>query len=99
MQSPQPALPLRDHTIHGVCEGLGEDFRFNPLWLRIVFAASLLWDPEAVVGIYLGLGLIVAVSRWLAPNPRPAHAPETAAAPAPAGAPEAEAREELAVAA
>ena len=31
-------LPLRAHTILGVCEAIGEDFGFNPAWLRIPLA-------------------------------------------------------------
>ena len=60
-------LPLRDDTILGVCEALGEDFRFNPIWLRAALAAGLLWNPAAIVGIYLGLAAIVAISRLLFP--------------------------------
>lgn len=76
----RPPLPLRDDTILGICEGLGEDLGFNPLWLRIALSAGLLWNPVAIVAIYLGLGLIVAISRFLFP---PARKP-AAAAPAPA---------------
>ena len=36
----QVALPLRSHTILGVCEAIGEDFGFNPVFLRIPLAAS-----------------------------------------------------------
>ena len=31
-QESQPALPLRAHTIFGVCEAIGEDFGFNPVF-------------------------------------------------------------------
>ena len=76
MQEPQPSLIARDETLLGVCAGLGEDFGFNPLWLRIVLAVGLLWNPEAVVLAYLGLGALVLFSRLLAPNPRRAAAAE-----------------------
>jgi phage shock protein C len=72
MQSPQPSLPMRDDNLLGICQALGDDFGFNPLWLRIVFASVLIWNPVIVVGVYLGLGLVVALSRWLVPNPRTA---------------------------
>ncbi|MBV8685115.1 MAG: PspC domain-containing protein [Alphaproteobacteria bacterium] len=88
---PQPSLLTRHDTLLGVCEALGEDFRFNANWLRIAFAVSLLWNPAAVIGLYLALGLLVAASRWLAPNPRPAAA---AAEPLPAPAVAAEAQDE-----
>ena len=71
METAQPALPWRDHTILGVCEGIGEDFGFNPLYLRILFAASLMWKPLEGLGAYLLVGAIVLLSRLLAPSRRP----------------------------
>lgn len=62
-------LPLRDDTILGVCEGLGEELGFNPLWLRIALSAGLLWNPLVVVGLYFGLGLLLAAARLLFPAP------------------------------
>ena len=61
-------LPLRTETILGVCEAIGEDFGFNPNWLRLLFAATFYFNPLAVVGSYLALGLLVAASRWFAPK-------------------------------
>ncbi len=72
------ALPLRDDTFLGVCEAIGQDFGFNPNWLRIALAAGLLWNAEAIVGIYFGLGILVAISRLVFPRPRPASAPQPA---------------------
>ena len=79
METSQPSLVLRNDTILGVCEALGEDFRFNPIFLRVTFAVGLLWNPSAMVAAYLALGLLVAVSRFLAPNPRRSAAPALAA--------------------
>lgn len=78
------SLLTRDDTLFGVCAGLGEDLGFNPLYLRILFAVSLLWNPAAAVGLYAGLGAVVALSRWLAPAPKAAEAvpPVSAGAPA-----------------
>ncbi len=59
----------RPHTILGVCEALGEDFGFNPLYLRIAFATGLFFSATWVIAAYLGLGLAVAVSRWVSPVP------------------------------
>lgn len=59
----------RPHTILGVCEALGDDFAFNPLYLRIAFAAGLFFSATWVIAAYLGLGAIVAVSRWVSPVP------------------------------
>ena len=59
----------RPHTILGVCEALGDDFGFNPLYLRVVLAAGLFFNATWVIAAYLGLGIAVAVSRWISPVP------------------------------
>ena len=65
-----PLSPIRrPHTILGVCEALGDDFGFNPLYLRIAFAAGLFFSARWVIAAYLGLGVIVALSRWMSPVP------------------------------
>ena len=75
-------LFTRDDTLLGVCEGLGEEFGFHPNYLRVALASLLLWNPLAVIGGYLAVGAVLAVSRWLVPVRRaPAPAAET---PAPA---------------
>ena len=63
-------LPLRPHNILGVCEGIGEDFGFNPVWLRIPFAASVLLSPMWAIIAYFALGAVVVVSRLLFPRPK-----------------------------
>ena len=68
----QVALPLRSHTILGVCEAVGEDFGFNPVLLRIPFAASVVYSPMLAIGAYLGLGLVVLASRFLFPKAKSA---------------------------
>ena len=67
-QENQVALPLRSHTILGVCEALGEDFGFNPVFLRIPFAASVIYSPMIAFGVYFALGLVVLGSRLLFPR-------------------------------
>jgi len=76
IQSAEPyvALPLRVHTIFGVCEGLGEDFGFNPIFLRVPLAAMVLWSPLIAIGAYFGLGAVVLASRLLFPHAKPDHA-------------------------
>jgi phage shock protein PspC (stress-responsive transcriptional regulator) len=69
-QENQVALPLRSHTILGVCEAIGEDFGFNPVLLRIPFAASVLWSPTWAIGAYFALGVVVLLSRLLFPKAR-----------------------------
>lgn len=65
----QPSLFMRAHTVFGVCEGIGEDLGFNPVFLRVAFAAGLYFAPLAVIGTYLFLGAAVALARWAYPVP------------------------------
>jgi phage shock protein C len=65
-------VTLRAHTILGVCEAIGEDFGFNPIWVRVPFAASVLISPTMAVGAYLALGVVVMLSRVLFPRPKAA---------------------------
>jgi len=76
------ALPLRPHTILGVCEAIGEDFGFNPVLLRIPLAASVVVNPLIAIATYFGLGVVVLASRLLFPRPKAVSvaAAETAAA-------------------
>jgi phage shock protein C len=64
----QVGLPLRSHTILGVCEAIGEDFGFNPVFLRIPFAASVIYSPMMAIGVYFALGAFVLASRLLFPK-------------------------------
>jgi phage shock protein PspC (stress-responsive transcriptional regulator) len=67
-QENQAALPMRSHTILGVCEAIGEDFGFNPTFLRVPFAAIVLYSPMLAIGAYLALGVVVLASRLLFPK-------------------------------
>ena len=71
-QDNQTALPLRPHTILGVCEAIGEDFGFSPNWLRIPLAASVLFSPTMAVAAYLALGVVVLASRLAFPKAKTA---------------------------
>ena len=61
-------LPLRSHTILGVCEAIGEDFGFNPTYLRVLLAAMVLYSPTIAFGSYFALGAVVLLSRLVFPN-------------------------------
>lgn len=63
MTSITTPLPLRNDTLLGVCEAIGQDFGFNPLYLRLAFIAPLFLAPAASIAAYLGLGVIVAATR------------------------------------
>lgn len=83
MQTSKPSVFARDHTLFGVCEALGEDLGFNPVFLRIAFALGLFFNAAAVIAVYAGLGALVAFTRLVVPNPSEA---KLAAAEAPAAA-------------
>jgi phage shock protein C len=72
-------LFTRDDTFFGICEGLGEDFRFNPLWLRLALTLALFFNPVATIAGYLALGLTVLFSRLIFPAPSVATEPQAAA--------------------
>jgi len=70
MQASQQSLFTRDDTFFGVCEALGEDFGFNPLYLRVAIGVAILWNPAVVIGAYVAAGVLVALSRWIFPGRR-----------------------------
>ena len=90
-------LPLRNDTILGVCEAIGRDFGFNPLWLRLAFIAPLFFQPVATIAAYFLLGALVGTINLLAPNRKLAVAGTNADAPATRG--EVKVEESLAIAA
>ena len=76
----QTPLPLRNDTILGVCEAIGQEFGFNPLWLRLAFVVPVFFAPMAAIAAYLGLGAVVAATRWLVRDQNPASPPQLATA-------------------
>jgi phage shock protein PspC (stress-responsive transcriptional regulator) len=70
----------RDDTFFGVCQAVGEDFGFNPNWLRVAFAVPIMINPVATIGVYAGLGVVVLATRLLVREPRRAKGVETPAA-------------------
>lgn len=59
---------FRNDTMLGVCEAIGQDFGFHPNWLRLALAGGIFFAPLAVIGGYLAAGVVVAVTRWIAPD-------------------------------
>jgi phage shock protein PspC (stress-responsive transcriptional regulator) len=82
MQTAQPNVFARDHTLFGVCEALGEDLGFSPILLRIAFSVGLFFSPVGALAAYAALGVLVAFTRLVAPNPRPAAVSQAETAPA-----------------
>ena len=72
MQSNEANIFARDDTLFGVCQALGEDFGFNPNFLRLGLAILLLWNPVATLSAYAAAGALVLVSRLLVRAPRTA---------------------------
>jgi Putative stress-responsive transcriptional regulator len=68
----------RRDTFFGICEAVGQDFGFNPLWLRLAFVAPLFFFPVQTFAAYFLLGAIVLASRLIHPRPVAAPAPVTA---------------------
>ena len=80
----KPLSTPKDNLL-GICNALGEDFGFNPLWLRLALGAAFVIQPIGVVVGYLALGLVVLVSRLAFPDARPSPkvAEDSVSAPAP----------------
>ncbi len=69
--------PAPRDNLFGICAALGEDFGFNPMWLRLGFAVALLFSLEKVLLTYAALGVLVLASRLLFPNRRVASITDT----------------------
>jgi phage shock protein PspC (stress-responsive transcriptional regulator) len=82
VMSSSASILMRDDTMFGVCQALGEDLGLPPTLLRILFALVLFWSPVAALAGYGLAGLLVALSRWLVPEPVAAAEPEAARAAA-----------------
>jgi phage shock protein C len=70
----------RVDTILGVCQAIGDDFGFNPLWLRIALAAPVMVHSWYGVAVYGVLAVAVFASRFLAPVPEPRERADAAVA-------------------
>ena len=55
-------------SLFGVCQSVGEDFGFNPFFLRLGFLGLGFFSIPVTVGAYALLGIGVATSRWLFPK-------------------------------
>ncbi len=72
MTTLQTAETSHKDNLFGVCNALGEDFGFNPLYLRLALAVAFLFRPEIVVVGYFAVGLVVLAARLVFPNAKPA---------------------------
>ncbi|HEX8064620.1 MAG TPA: PspC domain-containing protein [Allosphingosinicella sp.] len=65
----------RDDTLLGACFAVGEDFGFNPLYLRLLFAFAIFWSPPVTFAAYAALTALTTLTRWLVPDPLPVPGP------------------------
>jgi phage shock protein C len=65
------SIIARDDTLLGACYAVGEDFGFNPLYLRILFAFGILSSPALALAAYAALTALVTLTRWMVPDPLP----------------------------
>ncbi|HJR83368.1 MAG TPA: PspC domain-containing protein [Sphingomicrobium sp.] len=63
----EQALNSNPDSLFGVCQAIGEDFGFNPFFLRLGFLGLGFFSIPATVSAYALLGIGVAASRWLFP--------------------------------
>ena len=73
------SIVSRDDTMFGACHAMGEDFGFNPVWLRLLFALLLFFHLPIAIASYAALTLIMIAVRVLVADP--AEAEEQAEAP------------------
>ncbi|MEP6786357.1 MAG: PspC domain-containing protein [Sphingomonadales bacterium] len=59
---------MRDDTVFGVCQAIGDDFGFSPMLLRIPLAVPVVFAPWYSIGAYAVLGVAVLASRFLFPD-------------------------------
>lgn len=57
----------RSDTFFGVCQAIGDDFGFNPDWLRMVLALPVIFNPWMSLVAYGVLAIAVVASRMLVP--------------------------------
>jgi len=76
-----PIASQKDNML-GICHAIGEDFGFNPIYIRIALAVMLLFNPVAMLITYGSAGILVLASRLLVRAKKPAP-PRLAAITAP----------------
>jgi phage shock protein C len=68
-------------NLFGICNALGEDLGINPLWPRLLFATTFIFDPAVVIVSYFALGAIILCARIAFPRARRGPAAEVIALP------------------
>ena len=79
-----PAATARKDNLLGICHAIGEDFGFNPFWLRLALAVGIIAWPEIVLSFYAVLGAAVLASRLLTRGKAATKRPSATVTPLPA---------------
>lgn len=69
-----PVAPPAKDNLLGICNAIAGDFGFNPLWLRLPLAATIMISPLWPLIAYAAMGLAVLASRLLVRSPAKARA-------------------------
>lgn len=68
----QSDSPARKDNLLGICHAIGEDFGFNPIFLRIPLAAAIIVSAKWTLIAYAAMGVAVLASRLLIRKPKAA---------------------------
>jgi len=72
----QTDAPAAKDNLLGICHAIGEDFGFNPIFLRIPLAVAIIFSAKWTLIAYAAMGVAVLASRLLIRKPK---APKIAA--------------------
>jgi phage shock protein PspC (stress-responsive transcriptional regulator) len=95
----QIEAPAAKDNLLGICHAIGEDFGFNPIFLRIPLAVGIIFSAKWTLIAYAAMGVTVLVSRLLIRKPKAARAARPALVEAASAQHEARASEDMAIAA
>lgn len=95
----QTDAPAAKDNLLGVCHAIGEDFGFNPLFLRIPLAVGIIVSARWTLIAYAALGVAVLASRLLIRKPKAAKVIAPAAVETASAAREIQPMKEMAIAA
>lgn len=59
----------RPDKLFGICEAVGEQLGFNPIYLRVALIGLLFFGPLYMVGAYVALGIVVGIAHLVFPKP------------------------------
>ncbi len=94
----QPEAAGKDNLL-GICHAIGEDFGFNPIFLRIPLAMGIIVSAKWTLIAYAAMGLVVLASRLLVRKPKASKLNIAPVTESVAARSEAQSIEELAIAA